>query len=179
MKLRLMKEQDLERVLCWRNDLSVRKNMYTSHEISRDEHNSWFNSVRNDSTKRHLIFSIDNVDLGVINFTDINPRFKSASWGFYSAVDSPAGTGLCMEYCALNYAFEELNLHKLNCEVIEFNSAVVNLHKKCGFQVEGILRDCYSDGESFFNVVRLGIVRDEWLETRVAVHNRINKRSAK
>ena len=41
-RLRLMRSGDLARVLNWRNHPDVRRFMYTSHEISPEEHEQWF-----------------------------------------------------------------------------------------------------------------------------------------
>ena len=42
-----------------------------------------------------------------------------------------------METLALDYAFNELKINRLECEVLEFNSKVISFHKKFGFQEEG------------------------------------------
>ena len=174
MQLRTIAEEDLEQVLLWRNEPGVRKNMYTNHLISWKEHKAWFENVKNDHLKRYFIFYSKKKDLGVINFTDIDFHAGSAFWGFYASKKSPPGTGLMMEYCALKYAFDELRLHKLNCEVIEFNKSVINMHKKYGFKVEGTFRDYCFDGKRYHDVVRLGITENEWEEARPSLLSRIN-----
>ena len=48
--LRQLEEPDLPIILEWRNDESVRKNMYTDHIISIEEHKRWYANLtqRND-----------------------------------------------------------------------------------------------------------------------------------
>ena len=41
----------------------------------------------------------------------------------------------------MDYAFYELNLNKVYAYVWENNSAMMNLNKKAGFKIEGLLRD--------------------------------------
>lgn len=41
-----------------------------------------------------------------------------------------------MEYLALEYAFKDMGLHKLFCEVLAFNAPVIKLHQKFGFKIE-------------------------------------------
>jgi len=71
-----------------------------------------------------------------------------------------------MEFLALDYAFDSLGLHKLECEVLAFNTPVIGLHKKFGFTVEGIIRAHHKVDQEFVDVYRLGILNDEWRDHR-------------
>ena len=111
-RLRLMRSGELARVLNWRNHPDVRRFMYTSHEISPEEHEQWF--ARNNETPGVwlLIYEIDKVPLGFVNISSTRCA-EVADWGFYLAPDSEPGTGRSLGEAALTYAFEELELHKL------------------------------------------------------------------
>jgi RimJ/RimL family protein N-acetyltransferase len=82
-----------------------------------------------------------------------------------------------MEALALDHVFDELNLHKLSCEVLAFNAPVINLHKKFGFEVEGIFREQYLIGGKFVDVYRLGILAAEWRESRPRIVEKLQKYS--
>lgn len=71
-----------------------------------------------------------------------------------------------MEFLALEYAFNQLKLHKLYCEVLAFNSAVINLHQKFGFTVEGIFREQHMHDSAFVDIYRLAILATEWNSQR-------------
>lgn len=71
-----------------------------------------------------------------------------------------------MEVLALEYAFNEIGLHKLCCEVLAFNAPVIKLHEKFGFKVEGILRDQYKRDGLFIDIYRLGLLAGEWADIR-------------
>lgn len=174
MRLQLMKEEDLQLVLSWRNSPEVRKNMYTKHEITWSEHVAWFNLIKiNPKSLWYMYLDIKNKPQGVIYFTQYDGQHRNAFWGFYSASDAPTGTGIRMEYTALNHAFSQLNLHKLNCEVIESNIKVINMHKKVGFHEEGIFREFHFNGIAFENVIRMGLIKSEWEKNRQRLFNRI------
>ncbi len=87
--LRAIQQSDLEEILTWRNSPDVRKNMYTSHEISWEEHVNWFINYKNDSTKRYFMFNNGKTNVGVIYFTDYSPEQGSAFWGFYAGNNAP------------------------------------------------------------------------------------------
>ncbi|MBT9130894.1 MAG: putative ribosomal N-acetyltransferase YdaF [candidate division WS2 bacterium] len=62
----------------------------------------------------------------------------------------------------LNYAFEELNLHKVLLEVYEFNQTAYELYKKVGFVLEGRLRqNSYKLGK-FYDLLIMGMLREEF-----------------
>jgi UDP-4-amino-4,6-dideoxy-N-acetyl-beta-L-altrosamine N-acetyltransferase len=176
MPLRQITEDDLPLVRTWRNAPAVRRNMYTKHEITETEHRAWFSRLKDDAQSRWLIHeNSEGRANGVVYFTQIQPSNRSAFWGFYAADTAPPGTGTRMEFDALDKAFLELGLHKLNCEVLVSNRQVVNLHMKFGFIEEGIFRDFHFDGKNYVNVVRLGILATEWASKREEIQTRITK----
>jgi UDP-4-amino-4,6-dideoxy-N-acetyl-beta-L-altrosamine N-acetyltransferase len=161
-----LSHNDLELILEWRNAPEVRSNMYTRHEISLDEHRAWFERVNQDDSKVYFLVKLNDEPVGVVGFSEINLVYRVATWAFYASPFAPRGTGSLMEYHALEYAFEELNLHKLRCEVLGFNQVVVKLHKKFGFVEEGVLRDAFYDGQSYHNIIHLGIFSQEWKDVK-------------
>lgn len=161
-KLRPIADGELESMLAWRNVPSVRANMYTRHEITLEEHMAWWNATRQRADRRYFMYEFDGAGCGIVGFTDIDLSSRNASWAFYAAPEAPKGTGSRMELLALEYAFGQMQLHKLHCEVLAFNTAVIRLHQKFGFQVEGVLREQHQVDEQFVDIFRLGILDREW-----------------
>lgn len=176
MSLKPLEEKDLPLVLAWRNAPEVRRNMYSNHEISQEEHLAWFVRLQHDSQSRWFIH-IDTVGRpdGVVYFTQYQPDRGSSFWGFYAGSSAQSGVGLRMEFEALEKAFGEFGLHKLNCEVLISNGQVINLHNKFGFTQEGVFRDYHFDGDKYVDVVRFGILDTEWAAKREEVKARITK----
>jgi len=166
VELIALTEQHLAMVLTWRNTPAVRQNMYTSHEISFTEHQQWFLTLKEDSSKAYFVMMINDIPSGVIGFSEINTVPGIATWAFYSSPSAQRGCGSLMEFYALEYAFDTLGLHKLRCEVLGFNQTVVRLHKKFGFKVEGQHRDAFFDGKQYQDIVHLGMLKSEWTEQR-------------
>lgn len=160
--LRPMVETDLPMVLEWRNLDGVRKNMYTSHVISPEEHRNWWNCQCNNPRTRLLVASLDHRDVGVVIFTDYTGKRGVATWAFYAGNVAEKGVGSMMEAAALEYAFSELELRKLECEVLDFNMPVVNLHLRHGFMVEGIFRKAYQRDETLHDIYRLALFAEDW-----------------
>lgn len=160
--LRGVRPEELGLMLSWRNAPSVRANMYTRHEISLDEHLEWWSRISSRPDQVYLMYEFKGVPYGIVAFTGIDSANQNSSWAFYASPEAPRGTGSRMEYLALERAFESLKLHKLNCEVLAFNSPVIKLHQKFGFKIEGILREQHLVEQEFVDIYRLGILSCEW-----------------
>ena len=176
MPLRPLIEADLQMVLAWRNAPEVRCNMFTSHEITEAEHRAWFDRVRDDPQSRWFIYTdAQGEPEGVVSFTQLRAQNGSAFWGFYAGTNAKRGAGTKMGLDALDKAFDEMRLHKLNAEVVCGNDTSMNFHKKLGFSQEGLFRDYHFDGEKYVDVVRLGILASEWAVKRDHIQARIAK----
>lgn len=163
MHLRPVVEEDLPLILEWRNRPDVREKMYTSHVISEDEHFAYFERVKADPTKSYYIcVGQDDVPVGVVSFVDIHTGNRTAFWGFYTGDPSRRGVGTQMGYLALTHAFGQMNLRKLNGEVLSTNMRSLRYHEKLGFQIEGIFKEHHLTSDGYADVYRLAIFKQDW-----------------
>ena len=169
IKMIELTEHHLDIVLSWRNDPKVRENMYTYHEISTEEHQNWFETLSNDHARKYFVCELDDELCGLIGYTQIDLVSRSASWVFYSGDTNKRGIGSMMEVAALDYAFDVMKLHKLNCEVLEFNESVIKFHKKHGFKVEGRFKKHYFKNDKYWDIYRLAIFAKDWLNCRTDI----------
>lgn len=172
-RFRAIEDSELEMMLAWRNQPNVRENMYTQHEITWGEHIAWWERLKQQSAQTYFMYECDSQPQGIVYFTSIDNACLNCAWGFYSSPDAPRGTGTKMEFLALDYVFKELGLHKLYCEVLAYNAAVIRLHGKFGFTQEGIFRQQFKREGEFFDIVRLGMLSSEWASLRDGIKQRI------
>lgn len=161
-QLRPITETDVPMILEWRNHPDVRRMMYTQHVITAEEHLAWWRSQHGRDDRRHFIFEADDVALGVVSFSAINFVDRMADWAFYARLPAPKGTGRRMESAALDFAFQEIGLTKLCCEVLSFNTRVIDLHKSFGFRIAQILQDHVKIADKYETVVRLALTYASW-----------------
>lgn len=156
------------KILDIRNETNIRKNMYTSHEISIDEHFSWIERLKKREDIKFYAVIFDGKIVGGVSLSNIDILHKRADWAFYlSETSHGRGIGAALEYKFVSFAFDNFSIEKLNCEVISFNDRVVRLHEKFGFQIEGVRRaHVLRDGESH-DAVFLGITKQEWRNARL------------
>ena len=127
----------IDKILLWRNQPEVRKFSFNDQLISVEEHNNWWQRVKDDQSKKWMIFQYHEIDAGVVYYTDINPG-KDAYWGFYFSTQFEDYQKLklwfALEKHAINYAFNKLQLVSLKCEVLCFNKAALVMHKRFGYK---------------------------------------------
>ena len=162
--LRRLRLDDLVRVREWRNLPEVARYMYTDHEIGEGEHARWFGDALDRPDRRYWIIELEGRPVGLANLVDISERHRRASWAFYLADEAVRGRGVgsFTERFVLKYAFEDLGLHKLCCEVLGSNDAVVAMHRKFGFVVDGVLRQHIWKTDHFEDVVTLSMTEDDY-----------------
>lgn len=171
--LRNIADNELELMRAWRNEPSVRANMYTQHEISPEEHLTWWAKTKDRPDQKYFMYETAGTPVGIASFNGIDANSANSAWAFYASPTAPKGTGSRMEFLMLDCAFNTLNLHKLHCEVLAFNTAVIKLHEKFGFKVEGVFREQHKVNDVFVDTYRLGILVSEWQKGRQAMYDKL------
>ena len=108
----------------------------------------------------------DDAFIGWFTLTRWNPTFRSASIG-YCLDDAAWGNGYATEAgrALLEWAFESLDLNRVQAETDTRNLASAHVLEKLGFVREGTLReDCIVSGEMSDSWV-YGLIRREWRPT--------------
>jgi RimJ/RimL family protein N-acetyltransferase len=104
--------------------------------------------------------SIGHISLGGIDRENRSGRIGKVLIG-NSSIRSK-GYGQQMIIAALKIGFEELNLHKITLGVFDFNETAIRCYEKCGFVREGFLSDARKYKETYWNLVEMGILEDEY-----------------
>lgn len=163
VRVRNMREEDLEDVLRWRNHPEVRRWMYTSHEISPSEHREWYARVARDPRRHLLIAEEAGTPLGFVQFTETGDE-GVADWGFYAVPDARPGSGAKLGTAALDHAFGALGLRKVRGEAIARNERSAGFHRKLGFAPEGVIQKRSPDGTAPLDVLCFILEASDWLE---------------
>ncbi|HJZ49075.1 MAG TPA: GNAT family protein [Roseiflexaceae bacterium] len=67
---------------------------------------------------------------------------------------------------ALQFAFQELNLHRVQLTVFNYNQRAIALYEKLGFRREGVYREHIQRDGARYDMYLYGILRPEWLARR-------------
>jgi ribosomal-protein-alanine N-acetyltransferase len=107
--------------------------------------------------------SSDGAFLGWCGLTRFNPDYRSASLG-YCLTEAAWGLGYATEAARalLEWAFDTLDLNRVQAEADTRNAASARVLEKLGFLREGTLReDCVVDGEVSDSWV-YGLIKRDW-----------------
>lgn len=163
ISLAALSEGNLLDLLEIRNQPFVRQNMYTDHVICVDEHLAWAHNVRNSTSMEFFGVFRRGELIGGAGLSNISKLHRRADWAFFvSEKLKGQGLGASLEYSFISMIFANFEIDKLNCEVISYNEKVVKLHKRFGFEVEGVRREHVIRHGQKHDVVLLGITRNEW-----------------
>lgn len=162
-RLRTMEQADLELVLQWRNSDRIREHMYTDQLITMDEHQAWFNKLKQNQDAVYQIFEIKQKPVGLINFTHLDTHNSKCNWGFYlGRQDLPRGSGAMMGYLGLEYAFEQLRMRKICGETFAFNAASIRFHQNLGFTQEGQLKKHVLKNGNYEDIILFALFNEDW-----------------
>lgn len=131
--------------------------IYTSEDIV-----NWINFHNNNSEEVLLVVEDKTAGklIGHIGLYKIDRIAKKAEYGILLADDDSRGKGYGTKATLLmvTYAFNTLGMHKVTAEVLSENAASVAMFKKCGFSIDGCLRDDVFKNNRYYNVLAMSII---------------------
>lgn len=117
-------------ILQWRNNLLIKKWMYTEEDISLEDHLFFIDSLLLSEDKLYFLVKENMEYIGVIDFVNISS--DSLSMGIYAnPFLKNKGTILLEEI--IKYSFDILKVKKIKAEVFKENDKACNLYKKYNF----------------------------------------------
>lgn len=101
--------------------------------------------------------------IGQINLDGIDWKNRYAKIGIVIGSPEHCGQGFGTEAMRLliDFAFDELNLNRLELEVYDFNERARRCYASCGFKEEGRLRQRQFKDGRYADVILMGLLRSE------------------
>ena len=166
VRLRPMEERDLPRFVEWLSDRDVTRWLAAMGEPpTLEDEREWYERRREDPES--VMWSIETLDAQLAGTVELRltPRAKRAEMGI--AIQDKAlwsrGLGTDAVRLVLRYAFEDLELNRVELTTDEENARAIHCYEKCGFISEGLLRQHRLIDGKFGNTVMMALLREEWL----------------
>ncbi len=160
--LRLMTGQDTDNIVNWRNSDGVRKNFIYQALFTRESHENWIQTmVETGKVVQMIICEVGtNRPVGSVYLRDIDKTHQKAEYGIFIGEPDARGRGYGSAAAGLmiQYAFEELNLHRLFLRVYAENTQAIRSYEKAGFVKEAHLRDDVCIDGKYHDIVLMGIL---------------------
>lgn len=137
-------------------------------ELYKEKVASWVANYENQLYFNWIIELKKSKDvIGIINLHNIDEINQIAETS-YILCPRYWGNGIMTEALnrVLQYAFEELEINRVQADVFQGNYASDQVLIKCGMQKEGIARKRYYKGGTYIDAVQYAILREEWPTVR-------------
>lgn len=170
IQLRPLGPGDGERLFRWRREPEVARWMCGGEGESPEGHAAWLAAFLDDPSRRGWIILRHGAPVGFLSLVGLGGCSRNAEWGWFigEADARGRGAGRAAQALGLELAFGELGLQKVWAAVLADNDAALKAQAAAGFRREGYLRrQLFKDGR-FRDVVRLGLLADEWAARRGA-----------
>jgi len=168
--LRPFKRADISHFLKWFNDPEIVQylDMYLPiTEMSEEKFIEELGTTRVNSDVLFVIEAIEGASakpIGNCGLHQINPKDRNAIFGIVIGEKDywSKSYGTDAAKLAINYGFQQLNLHRISSAAVAFNERSIKFHKKLGFQEEGRLRQAMFKNGQYHDRVEFGLLREEW-----------------
>ncbi|WP_181350417.1 GNAT family N-acetyltransferase [Thalassobacillus sp. CUG 92003] len=169
MYLRKMTEEDITLYHKWRNDMDVMQSTNPNLDIYHLEETKRFVKhvmLGADTSKSYIIHEKESyAPIGITSLINIDHKNRNAECIIDIGEKDYWGQGYGSEAMTLllDYAFYEMNLHRVALRVFSFNDKAINLYEKLGFKHEGRARQSLFRSGQWYDVVHMGVLQDEYL----------------
>lgn len=157
--LRAVKKEDVSKLLEIHNDLEIKKQaMFHPFPITYEQDINWIENINHGTNNKSVYFAIEeketNLFAGYTSLRNINWVNQNCYFGIV-ILPEMQGKGLGKEATKLiiDYGIKNLNMSKVQLEVITDNQNAIKLYKELGFVEEGTLRQQYYFEGFYFNVL--------------------------
>ena len=134
-----------------------------SFPVSKADQIKWIQNQKNNSLNERYTIEVNLEAVGMASLTQLD--YKNSVCEINIKLDGGSkgkGIGYRVINMLLNYCFNELNLHCVTAEILDYNIPSQKLFEKCGFKKEGVLRQrVYKNGE-YHDLFVYSILKDEF-----------------
>lgn len=167
VKLRKVTEADKETFKKIEDNMRSRLLMNDGlpHPPTDGDHEAFLNAVS--AEKDDYLFAVEAVEsqafIGTVAAYAFNWKNGTCHVGI-SIGESEQGKGYGTDAMSvlLQYLFDSININKVKLSVFSFNMQAIASYQKCGFQLEGTLREEIFRFGMFHDVLVMGITRTDW-----------------
>ncbi len=139
VELKQVDDNSIDLLRNWRNQIEIRTQMVQQDEISAEQHQIWYNRIKNAVNQQHFVIYYKQTAIGAINIATRESgliQAETAEVGLYIAEPKYKNNMLAFApSLAINdYAFGHLSIANLRSKVRLSNQAALKYNKALGYQ---------------------------------------------
>lgn len=169
VKLRKMTIEDTELYHIWRNDMEVMRSTNPILDVHPPEATRDFVDqviLNAQSAKSYMIIEKEKeLPIGITSLINIDYKNRNAECIIDIGEKDYWSKGYGSEALKLllDYAFFEINLHRISLKVFSFNEKAIRLYEKMGFRQEGSSREGLFREGTWHDIIHMGLLQKEYL----------------
>ena len=133
--------------------------------VSKYSQNSWFQKHGNSSDPCRLAIrdKESGVIAGMIYIDNIDGKNRRCQTGIKLA-ENFRGKGYATDavISLCNFLFNEMNMHRIESVILEYNLPSQALYKKCGFVLEGVLRKAVYKSGAYRDQLMFALLKEDF-----------------
>jgi RimJ/RimL family protein N-acetyltransferase len=165
-------QQDFQTLIDWIHDEDLLMNWAGTQfrfPLTADKLNWYIADANNFEESDKLIYkavdtesgkTVGHISLSVINRKNRSARITRALVG--NSTERGKGIGEHMMKAMLKIGFENLHLHRMSLGVYDFNEPAIRCYQKCGFHVDGVLRDIQKYNDTYWSLMEMSMLENEY-----------------
>lgn len=167
--LRAMEPEDMEMFRDMVNDPEIEHMIGGwSFPVSRASQMKWYERVNGDSNNLRFTIQLQESGqaVGMMSLTEIDWKNREGVYAIKLCSKAPKKQGIARdtEWTLMQYAFEELQLHRLTGEVLSYNLPSIAMTESCGAKREGLKRQAIFKGGTYHDVIYYGVLYEDFLD---------------
>ncbi len=155
--------EDFGPLFCWANDVTAARLDLAYRPVDMMAHQQWWNSLGKDPSK--VVFAIRKTTepaiIGYVQIAGINSVHRSAELGIRIGAEKDRGQGYGREalVLAVAFAWDHLNLNRVQLIVFKHNLRAIAAYKAVGFKKEGLLHKAAFIGGEWVDLLLMAALR--------------------
>lgn len=168
VRLDVVRRDDLPAIAAWWSDGEAQRRFDAVPATPRrvEQLESWLETPKESNTDYRFVIRTVPADelIGTVAIEDIlwNQRVGWVSLLIGEARMRGKGFGSEAMELALRFAFHELNMHRIQLTVFEYNTPAISLYERLGFAREGSFREFLERDGTRYDMLLYGLLRPEW-----------------
>lgn len=155
-------------MVAWYQDVEFMRNVDTDRAKPKNEETIKEMNEKFSKDPENFLFHFRHKETGeLIGFIGLDGMewsngTTSLSIGIGDKKNRGMGYGTEAMELILQYAFTELNLHRVGLNFLSYNKSGEKLYTKLGFKKEGVRREFIHRDGRYYDLIDMGILRHEW-----------------
>ena len=170
LELREICRGDLAEINSWRSSRGLVDCLGAPFRfINQEVDEAWFDAYLRSraNTIRCAVVEEEAPDaiLGIVALTGIDWVLRSAVLHLMGGrkANQGRGVGTFATHAMLQHAFDDMNLHRVELEVLTENDRALSVYQRAGFSVEGTKRQAAYKHGKYVDVHMMSILKDDWV----------------